>query len=166
MEKIILMNTVLLLSEGSAAEEHRTVIDDLLRYRKCLSLTEGIIKVADINEEDDIAITGTDAACLYCRINRITPRTVDIICFMDIAAKCNDPEVLRDILTILIEVNKCNEELYRMMNSDTPGYIIRRQKCRLQDLVEHLSANCQCNKPFTDEHGRQLSSLSCIDYEL
>ena len=166
MDKIILLNTVLLLSAGSASETDQEVIDDLLWYRKCLSLTDGIIRVADIEEEDDIAITGVDAACLYCRMHRIIPRTVDMISFKDIAGRCNDLEILRDIITILIEVHRCNEELDRMMCSDTPGYIIRRQMCKLQDLVEHLASNCECSRPFTDSNGRQLSSLSCIGYEL
>lgn len=166
MHIINLSNPVLLLKDEAVSKEHQTVIDSLLGYRKCLSLNDGIIRVTDIAKEDDISLTGIDAACLYCHMNRINPRIVNEIDIIDIVKNCDETEVLVDILIILNEVFKCNDVLERMLFSDAPEDIVRRQKRKLQRFVEHLAFNCQCNKPFTDEHGRQLSSLSCIDYEL
>ena len=166
MHIINLFNPALLLNDESVSKEHQAIIGELLRYRKCISLTDGIIRVTDITKEDDISLTGIDAACLYCHMNRISPHIVNEIDVIDIVKNCDETEVLVDILIMLNEVYKCNDELERMLFSDAPKDIVRRQKRKLQDLVEHLDCNCGCSKPFTDEHGRPLSSLCCIDYKL
>lgn len=166
MHIINLFNPVLFLKDEAVSKEHQAAIDELLSYRKCISLTDGIIRMTDIAKEDDISLTGIDAACLYCHMNRITPHIVNEIDIIDIVKNCDETCVLVDILIILNEVYKCNEDLERMLFSDAPKNIVRRQKRKLQDLVEHLVCNCGCRKPFTDEHGRVLSSLCCIDYEL
>ena len=157
---------VMFLNDEHISEDYQDIINDLLNYRKCLCIVRGAIIVKDIAEEDDISLTGIDAARLYCHMNRITTRIVDEIDIVDIVKNCDETEVLIDILQLINEVCKVNEDLEMAMCSDATEDMVRTQKRKLQYFVEHLAFNCQCIKPFTDEHGRQLSSLSCIDYEL
>lgn len=166
METIKLLNPALFLDEENISEENQEIINDLISYRKCVSIVCGVILIKDIAEEDETSITGVDAARLYCHMNTIKSHIVDEIDIVDIVKNCDETEVLIDIILLINEVYKCNEELEIAMYSDAPENIVRAQKRKLQCFVEHLAFNCQCSNPFTDEHDRQLSSLCCIDYEL
>ena len=64
METIKLLNPVMFLNDEHMSEDYQDIINDLLNYRKCLCIIRGAIIVKDIAEEDDISLTGIDAARL------------------------------------------------------------------------------------------------------
>ena len=66
METIKLLNPVMFINDEHMSEDNRSIINDLLNYRKCLCIICGAIIVKDIAEEDDISLTGIDATRLYC----------------------------------------------------------------------------------------------------
>lgn len=164
MKKIKLANPVMLLY-GSTNEE-RSAITDMLKYKKCINFTEGAVRIVGIEEENDNSFIGLDSARLYCTILQHPYDIVDEIDVDDIVKHCDDMDDLYDIVYLLNKVTYCNDELDMMLCSDAPESYLRRARYELQSAVEYLAYNCECERPYTDNHGMPIVSLSCIDYEL
>ncbi|MGO5275843.1 hypothetical protein ACTQ07_04690 [Holdemanella porci] len=164
MEKIKLASPVMLLY-GSTNEE-RSAITDMLKYKKCINFTEGAVRIVGIEEENDNSFIGMDAARMYCTILRHPYDIVDEIDVDDIVKHCEEVYDLFDIMYLLKNVVDCNNKLDTMQCSDAPISYLRRCRSALQSAVEYLAYNCECERPYTDNHGVPIASLCCIDYEL
>ncbi len=169
MDKISLVNPVVVSFAEDTPEKAREVITDLVKFRKCLRVKEGEICIEDIQNEARGSITGIEGAKALCWLLEIPFRSVEQIDVDDIVAKCDDMNSLLDIFYLICRVIARNDRLAKMLELGVPETIIRNECRMLQDAAEQLAHNCTSENPITrntDEGEESLASLCCIGYEL
>ena len=169
MEKIKLANPVVISISEEASKKAKEDIIDLVKYRKCINVEDGIASVDSIKKEKRGSVTGAEGAKTYCWLMSIPFKSVTEIDVEDIVTSCDDINTLLDIIFLAARVNQRNERLKRLQELGAPEIIIRNECRMLQDYTEQLAHNCMSDSPITrdvDEGEEPIASLCCIGYEL
>lgn len=167
MNRIKLANPVVVSLPND--EEKKNAILALLKYEKCISCSDGVVRFHDIEDEKPGCLTGIEAARIFSWIAGYKLKEVTEIDVEDIVAKCDDLEILVDICYLLLRVDIKNRQLDALMGMNVPEAVLRCEKRNLQHRVEQLAFNCECDEPFTwktDEGDEIAASLCCMGYEL
>ena len=169
MKNIILANPVVVSFAEGISDKAKEDIKDLVKYRKCLCITDGVANVEAIQNENKGTLTGVEVARAYCWLLGIPFQTVTSINVEDIAVSCDNLDHLLDIIYLAYRVDMRNKRLKKLQEMEAPEIIIRNECRMLQERVEQLAFNCKSENPVTrdTEEGKvALASLRCIGYEL